>query len=117
MSEMKDSLEARIITVGSVTGNDNTVGGGGVYPVADLHELEGLKAGAREPVEMIDGRKFNGAKAYKDSKLCLMMLANILHQKYHKSTGIACSSIYPGCIADSPLFREKVRTWRFVFCQ
>ena len=30
----------RIILVGSVTGNDNTVGGGGVYPIADLKELE-----------------------------------------------------------------------------
>ena len=28
--------DPRIITVGSVTGNDNTVGGGGVYPIADL---------------------------------------------------------------------------------
>ena len=31
-----------------VTGNDNTVGGGGVYPIADLKELEGLKAGAQK---------------------------------------------------------------------
>ena len=53
---------------------------------------------------------FDGAKAYKDSKLCLMMMANILHDKYHKQTGIAFSSIYPGCIAESPLFREK-RPW------
>ncbi|RYY80691.1 hypothetical protein EON63_16610 [archaeon] len=34
-----------------------------------------------QPVEMIDGRRFNGAKAYKDSKLCLMMTANMLHLK------------------------------------
>ena len=53
---------------------------------------------------------FNGAKGYKDSKLCLMMLSNMLHDKYHKQTGIAFSSIYPGCIAESPLFREK-RPW------
>ena len=33
----------RITMVGSVTGNDNTVGGGGVYPVADLKDLDGLK--------------------------------------------------------------------------
>jgi light-dependent protochlorophyllide reductase len=38
----------RILMVGSVTGNDNTVGGGGVYPVADLKDLEGLKAGAKQ---------------------------------------------------------------------
>jgi hypothetical protein len=96
--------------VGSVTGNDNTVGGGGVYPVADLKELDGLAAGAKKPIAMMDGYAFNGAKAYKDSKLALMMLSNILHDKYHRQTGIAFSSIYPGCIAESPLFREK-RPW------
>ena len=32
----------RVTLVGSVTGNDNTVGGGGVYPIADLKDLEGL---------------------------------------------------------------------------
>ena len=26
-------------------------------------------------------------QAYKDSKLCLMMLSNLLHDKYHKQTG------------------------------
>ena len=96
--------------VGSVTGNDNTVGGGGVYPVADLKDLDGLKAGARNPISMMDGYSFNGAKGYKDSKLALMMLSNMLHDKYNRQTGIAFSSIYPGCIAESPLFREK-RPW------
>ncbi|CAB9512568.1 Protochlorophyllide reductase A, chloroplastic [Seminavis robusta] len=110
MTSMEGSPEARVTMVGSVTGNDNTVGGGGVYPIADLHELDGLKAGFNKPIEMADGYGFNGAKAYKDSKLCLMMLANFLHTKYHKTTGIAFSSMYPGCIAESPLFREK-RPW------
>jgi hypothetical protein len=59
---------------------------------------------------MFDGYNFDGAKAYKDSKLCLMMTSNLLHDKYHKQTGISFSSIYPGCIAESPLFREK-RPW------
>ena len=36
-----------------------------------------------------------GAKAYKDSKLCLMMLSNLLHDRYAKQTGISFSSIYP----------------------
>ena len=39
-----------------------------------------------------------------------MMTANLLHEKLHKTTGISFSSIYPGCIAESPLFREK-RPW------
>ena len=102
--------DSRVVFVGSVTGNDNTVGGGGVYPIADLKELEGLKQGARNPVSMFDGYQFIGAKAYKDSKLCLMMTANILHDRYHRQTGVSFSSIYPGCIAETPLFREK-RMW------
>lgn len=110
MPNMKAADKARCITVGSVTGNDNTVGGGGVYPVADLRELEGLREGAISPIAMMDGRNFNGAKAYKDSKLAIMMTSNALHERYHKSTGVSFSSIYPGCIAESPLFREK-RPW------
>jgi len=107
---LKESANPRVIMVGSITGNDNTVGGGGVYPIADLRELEGLKEGAKSPIAMMDGRNFNGAKAYKDSKLAIMMMANLLHEKLHKITGISFSSIYPGCIAESPLFREK-RAW------
>jgi len=110
MTSMEGSEDPRVTMVGSVTGNDNTVGGGGVYPIADLHDLDGFKAGFNNPIEMADGYGFDGAKAYKDSKLCLMMMANFLHTKYHKTTGIAFSSIYPGCIAESPLFREK-RSW------
>lgn len=96
--------------VGSVTGNDNTVGGGGVYPIADLKQLDGFKAGFENPVAMADGYGFIGAKAYKDSKLCLMMMSNFLHSKFNRSHGITFSSIYPGCIAETPLFREK-RAW------
>jgi hypothetical protein len=48
MPEMKDAINPRIIAVGSVTGNDNTVGRGGVYPVADLRELEELKQVLKE---------------------------------------------------------------------
>jgi len=115
MEGMIDSPDARVIMVGSVTGNDNTVGGGGVYPIADLHDLEGFKAGFINPISMADGYGFIGAKAYKDSKLCLMMMANFLHTKYHKLTGISFSSMYPGCIAESPLFREKRQWFRTYF--
>jgi protochlorophyllide reductase len=107
--------KSRVIMVGSVTGNDNTVGGGGVYPIADLRDLKGLESGAKSPIAMVDGYNFNGAKAYKDSKMCIMMTANELHERYHRTTGIAFSSIYPGCIAESPLFREKKPWFRKYF--
>eukprot|EP00913_Durusdinium_trenchii_P033001 g30894.t1 len=91
MPMMTDSEDARVVMIGSVTGNDNTVGGGG-------------------PIAMMDGYNFNGAKMYKDTKLALMMTSNMLHERFHRSTGISFSSIYPGCIAETPLFREK-RPW------
>mmetsp|Transcript_3788 Transcript_3788/g.8695 ORF Transcript_3788/g.8695 Transcript_3788/m.8695 type:complete len:708 (+) Transcript_3788:113-2236(+) len=110
MPMMQGSDDARICMLGSVTGNDNTVGGGGVYPIADLKELDGLELGCKKPIAMMDGYNFNGAKAYKDTKLACMMTCNMLHERFHRSTGIAFSSVYPGCIAETPLFREK-RPW------
>jgi len=29
-----------------------------------------------------------------------------LHKRYHESTGITFTSLYPGCVADTPLFRN-----------
>ena len=46
IDDMRKAERPRMVVVGSVTGNDNTVGGGGVYPVADLRDLEGLAQGA-----------------------------------------------------------------------
>eukprot|EP00595_Chromulina_sp_UTEXLB2642_P002335 CAMPEP_0196765140 /NCGR_PEP_ID=MMETSP1095-20130614/7665_1 /TAXON_ID=96789 ORGANISM="Chromulina nebulosa, Strain UTEXLB2642" /NCGR_SAMPLE_ID=MMETSP1095 /ASSEMBLY_ACC=CAM_ASM_000446 /LENGTH=319 /DNA_ID=CAMNT_0042122631 /DNA_START=395 /DNA_END=1354 /DNA_ORIENTATION=- len=110
LEDMKRNKDARMIIVGSITGNDNTVGGGAVYPIADLGDLKGLEQGGKKPVSMIDGDVFNGAKAYKDSKVCNMMTMLELHRRYHISTGITFSTMYPGCIATTQLFREK-RTW------
>jgi len=110
LSDMKKAKEARVCIVGSITGNTNTVGGGLVYPRADLGNLQGLEAGGTNPIAMADGKPFFGAKAYKDSKVCNMMTVSELHNRYHDSTGIIFSSMYPGCIAETALFREK-RTW------
>lgn len=110
MKDMQKAKNPRVCIVGSITGNTNTVGGGLVYPRADLGDLSGLAAGARNPIAMADGKPFFGAKAYKDSKICNMMTVSQLHERYHESTGITFSSMYPGCIAETALFREK-RPW------
>lgn len=110
LSDMKKSKGSRVCIVGSITGNTNTVGGGLVYPQADLGKLQGLEAGGKQPIAMADGKPFFGAKAYKDSKVCNMMTVTELHNRYHESTGIIFSSMYPGCIAETSLFREK-RPW------
>lgn len=36
-----------------------------------------------------------------------MMTVRELHRRYHDETGITFSSMYPGCIAETNLFREK----------
>lgn len=110
LKDMQKAKNARICIVGSITGNTNTVGGGLVYPQADLGKLQGFEKGALKPIAMVDGKPFFGAKAYKDSKVCNMMTVSQLHDRYHEKTGITFSSMYPGCIAETALFREK-RPW------
>lgn len=110
VDDMAKAKDARMCIVGSITGNTNTVGGGLVYPQADLGNLSGFEKGAKEPIAMADSKPFFGAKAYKDSKVCNMMTVSELHRRYHDSTGISFSSMYPGCIAETALFREK-RPW------
>jgi len=115
LDDMKKSNNARVCIVGSITGNTNTVGGGLVYPQADLGSLKGFENGAKNPIAMADGKPFFGAKAYKDSKVCNMMTVSELHRRYHESTGIYFSSMYPGCIAETNLFREKRKWFRKFF--
>lgn len=118
MEDLKKSSvkPARCIILGTVTAsiNDKEVGGM-IPPIADLGRLEGLESGMKKPTTMIDNGRFNGAKAYKDSKVCDVMLMRELHKRYHDSTGICFSSLYPGCIADTNLFREHYPVFRFLF--
>lgn len=115
IEDMSRAKNARVCIVGSITGNTNTVGGGLVYPQADLGNLKGLEQGAKKPISMADGKPFFGAKAYKDSKVCNMMTVSELHRRYHDDTGITFSSMYPGCIAETALFREKREWFRKAF--
>ena len=65
---------------------------------------------------MLDGKVFNGAKAYKDAKLCNMMTVLELHRRFNPSTGVAFTSMYPGCIAETALFRQKRGWFRWRVC-
>ncbi len=65
----------RCIIVGSITGNTNTLAGN-VPPKADLGDLSGLASRAT----MINGGEYDGAKAYKDSKVCNMLTMLQLHK-------------------------------------
>ena len=46
---------------------------------------KGLEMG--KGFEMIDGGNFNGAKAYKDAKMCNMMTVNELHKRWVTAAG------------------------------
>ncbi|KAH8494416.1 hypothetical protein H0E87_020987 [Populus deltoides] len=64
---------------------------------------------------MIDGGVFDGAQAYKDSKVCNMLTMQEFHRRLHEETGIAFASLYPGCIATTGLFREHIPLFRLLF--
>lgn len=84
---MIDSLEARVTMVG----NTNNV------EIANLANLQGLKAGFQSPIAMLDGStEFKPAKACADSVLCQKLLVNYMHTKYHKLTGVVFNSFEPG---------------------
>ncbi|EIE24915.1 Protochlorophyllide reductase, chloroplastic [Coccomyxa subellipsoidea C-169] len=109
-----DSLK-RVIIVGSITGNTNTLAGN-VPPKADLGDLRGLASGVDGRIApMINGGDFDGAKAYKDSKVCNMLTVRELHRRLHDSTGVTFSSLYPGCIAETGLFRNHIPLFRTLF--
>ena len=82
---------------------------------ADLGERQGLEAGFRAPVSMIDARAFKAGKAYKDSKLCNMIMSREFHRRHHDRTGVVFSTLYPGCVAETALFRDAPKLFQRVF--
>ncbi|KAG9440994.1 hypothetical protein H6P81_016848 [Aristolochia fimbriata] len=111
-----DYPSKRLIIVGSITGNTNTLAGN-VPPKANLGDMRGLAGGLNglNSSSMIDGGEFDGAKAYKDSKVCNMLTMQEFHRRYHEETGITFASLYPGCIATTGLFREHIPLFRLLF--
>lgn len=110
------SSDPRLIILGTVTANSKELGGKIPIPApADLGNLAGFEAGFKAPIAMIDGKPFKAGKAYKDSKLCNMITVRELHRRYHGSTGIVFNSLYPGCVADTPLFRNSLPIFQKVF--
>ena len=106
----------RLVTLGTVTANSEEFGGKIPIPApADLGDLQGLEAGFTDPVAMIDGKPFKPGKAYKDSKLALMIMSRELHARFHEKTGIVFATLYPGCVADTPLFRHAPKAFQTIF--
>jgi len=118
LEDLKNSLTPapRLIILGTVTANPKELGGKIPIPAPpDLGELQGFEAGFMAPIAMIDGKKFKPGKAYKDSKLCNVLTMRELHRRYHESTGIIFSCLYPGCVATTGLFRHHYPLFQKLF--
>ncbi|MCY7408617.1 MAG: protochlorophyllide reductase [Alkalinema sp. CAN_BIN05] len=118
MPDLKRSTapEKRLIILGTVTANSKELGGKIPIPApADLGDLAGFEAGFKAPIAMIDGKAFKAGKAYKDSKLCNMMTIRELDRRFGPQTGIVFNSLYPGCVADTPLFRNAPKLFQKIF--
>ena len=106
----------RVVILGTVTANSKELGGKIPIPApADLGDLSGFEQGFKAPIAMASGKAFKPGKAYKDSKLCNMITTQELHRRLHTETGIVFSSLYPGCVADTPLFRNTPKAFQTIF--
>ena len=109
------TFKPRITVLGTVTANYSELGGRIPIPApADLGDLSGFKNGFLSPISMANGKKFKPGKAYKDSKLCNMVTVQELSKRYSKEK-IIINSLYPGCVADTKLFRDTPWLFRFLF--
>jgi len=108
--------DRRVVILGTVTANPKELGGKIPIPAPpDLGDLSGFEQGFKAPIAMINGKPFKSGKAYKDSKLCNILTMRELHRRYHESTGIVFSALYPGCVATSGLFRHHFPLFQKLF--
>ncbi len=116
LEDMKRSPypDRRMIILGTVTHNPDELGGK-IPPQPDLGNLEGFSQGFKNPICMANGKKFEPVRAYKESKVCNVLTMRELHRRFHDSTGITFSSLYPGCVADTPLFRNHYPLFQTIF--
>ncbi|MGJ3244710.1 MAG: protochlorophyllide reductase [Elainellaceae cyanobacterium] len=116
LDDLKNSPrnDKRLVILGTVTHNPDELGGK-IPPRPDLGNFDGFAAGFKAPHTMVDGKSFEPVKAYKDSKVCNVLTMRELHRRYHDSTGITFSSLYPGCVADTPLFRNHYPLFQKLF--
>ncbi len=106
---------ARVVILGTVTANNKELGGKIPIPApADLGDLSGFEQGFCDPIAMASGKRFKPGKAYKDSKLCNMITTQELHKRY-KSSPVLFSSLYPGCVANTKLFRYTPKLFQWLF--
>ena len=115
IGEKKSRFVPRITILGTVTANYREFGGKIPIPrPANLGNLSGFEKGFLSPISMANGEKFKPGKAYKDSKLCNMITVQEIAKRY-PSEKLICNSLYPGCVANTKLFRNTPLIFRILF--
>jgi protochlorophyllide reductase len=98
-----------VITASEV--HDPSTPGGRVGPAAGLGSLAGLRHGPG--AEMLDGGPFHAEKAYKDSKLCNLLMALAVEQQLRqRGTSVAVFAWSPGLViprSTGGFFRDSRR--------
>lgn len=104
----------RIVFLTTQTHSPNSLPGK-IPPQARLGDLSGLAAGlGPQTTGMVDSGPFEPTKAYKDAKAANVLTMKALSDRYRRD-GVTSVAIFPGCVADSNLFREKRGWFRYVF--
>lgn len=81
--------------------------GGQVGSKATLGGMKGLELGFKGEVSMVDGGKYDGDKAYKDSKLCNVATSLELARRLQESKSKITSNVMnPGLIPTSGNFEN-----------
>jgi len=113
--ENKSKFIPRITILGTVTANYKEFGGKIPIPApANLGDLSGFERGFLAPISMANGKKFKPGKAYKDSKLCNMITVQEMAKRFPREK-LICNSLYPGCVANTKLFRDTPWIFRKLF--
>lgn len=107
--------KGRVVFLATATHNPDTIAGK-VPPQANLGDLEGMNVGFKSGERTIDGGKYEPTKSYKDSKVCNILTMTELHRRF-AADGVISSAVFPGCVAESGLFREKRGWFRWFFPQ
>jgi len=104
----------RIVFLTTQTHSPNSLPGK-IPPQARLGDLSGLAAGlGPRTTGMVESGPFEPTKAYKDAKAANVLTMKALSDRYGRD-GVTSVAIFPGCVADSNLFREKRGWFRYVF--
>jgi protochlorophyllide reductase len=105
--------EPRLVITASEV-HDPATAGGRVGPPADLGDLAGLRKGPGAP--MVDGGAFQAEKAYKDSKLCNVLMARqvarLLAEQLSSRSSPPVIAWSPGLViprGEGGLFRDSRR--------